>query len=133
MGVYSRGRKPFNAKAVTGTNTYYSDVWIKNDAKDVIAIVKFTGTMTGTFTVEICCASEEEWQLAIGKDNGVAGGSAVNALIWDTYDRFDPAIPAISGAATFTLKMTRLGAPMVRFKYVNATNSGTVTVQIAGN
>jgi len=110
-----------NTTAVTGTNTYTSNWMDISYANSVGAMINFTGTMTGTITVEVSYeatqpgdpgqATPTNW-----KNVSFLVNSAVAANI------------AVSGAATHVLETGITTATWFRVKYINATNSGIVHV-----
>lgn len=129
MGAYIRGRRLWNSQAVSSTNTYKSSVLVKNECPSVVIVVDKTSTAAGTLTVEVCCASEDDFKRAVAKDAAAGSGTTnVDALLWSTYTDLTP--PAItSGAQRFNLKFTRLGAPLLRLVYANASGSGAITAE----
>jgi len=106
--------KVWDAVAVSGTDTYKSASSNIQGARLVSYIVAFTGTMTGTLTVEVSNSSQD--QVNAGTDT------------WTTYSGIS--IPAITTATTFGIELVDLAFGRVRLSYTNATNSGTVTATV---
>jgi len=110
-----------NSTAVTGTNTYTSNLMDISYANSVGAMIIFTGTMTGTLTVEV---SYEPTQPG---DPGQATPTHAKAVSFLVNSAVAANI-AVSGAATHVLETGITTATWFRIKYVNATNSGTIHV-----
>lgn len=110
-----------NNTAVTGTNTYTSNWMDISYANSVGAMINFTGTMTGTLTVEV---SYEATQPGDPGQATPTNWKAVSFLVNSAV----AANIAVSGAATHVLETGIITATWFRVKYINATNSGTIHV-----
>ena len=98
--------KLMDAVSVTGTNTYSSIVQDINNLDNLFIGVVFVGTMTGTLTV-----------LASADD-----------VIYDTFV-FDPVLTQPTGAGLqYSIAMNQVPAGWLKINYVNASGSGTLTV-----
>ena len=133
---FLNGAKPWNQQAASGTTTYYSEVTILPRVEDLMYLISFlraSGTFAGTLTVEVSAEAPMIYQAAYAADAGLPGGTQVNLLLWDTYNPTGFTIPAISTVTEqkLNLKITDLGASLIRLKYVNATGTGTVTAQVS--
>lgn len=103
-----------NGVAVTGTNTYYSLMWGGEDSPGYDLHVEWTGTPTGTFTLQISDkpnpdeTSDADWvastEVAMTNPAGSASKFRVATLTSPAYRK--------------------------RLKYVNATGSGTLTAYV---
>lgn len=98
--------------SVSSTNAYTSDPTFPSGEGFVTYHVVTTSTAAGTPLVQVDNSTDDEW---------AQGGSN-----WQTYDAVT--LPAISGATSFNIKI-RPGSRRVRFKYTNASGSGTVKVR----
>jgi hypothetical protein len=110
-----------NSTAVTGTGTYTSNWMDVSYANSVGAMINFTGTMTGTLTVEV---SYEATQPGDPGQATPTNWKAVSFLVNSAV----AANIAVSGAATHVLETGITSATWFRVKYINATNSGTIHV-----
>ncbi|MFN6269264.1 MAG: hypothetical protein ACK40T_02605 [Akkermansiaceae bacterium] len=110
-----------NNTAVTGTNTYTSNWMDISYANSVGAMINFTGTMTGTITVEV---SYEATQPGDPGQATPTNWKAVSFLVNSAV----AANIAVSGAATHVLETGITTATWFRVKYVNATNSGVIHI-----
>lgn len=101
--------------AVTGTNTYYSDVFAGNGEPFSvhIAATQTVASLTGTVTL---------WR---SNDPDAASAS-------DTGWVQDTTFPttSVSGTGSFFITGQALTAQRVRLKYVNATGSGTLAAWV---
>lgn len=98
----------FNAKAVTGTNTYTTDTSTVANFDNIGLQVSFVGTMAGTLTIEV--SNDDE-----------------------NYDAltFSPALTQPAGGdVKYAVNLKQLPWQYMHVKYVNATGSGTLTVSI---
>jgi hypothetical protein len=84
-------------------------------------MINFTGTMTGTLTVEV---SYEATQPGDPGQATPTNWKAVSFLVNSAV----AANIAVSGANTHVLETGIITATWFRVKYVNATNSGTIHV-----
>lgn len=101
---------PFDTIAVSSTTTYTSSSTFVANLDNIGCQVSFVGTMAGTLTVEV---SNDD--------------SDYDALT------FDPVLTQPAGSATkYVINLQQLGFPYVRFKYVNASGSGTLFLSIFG-
>lgn len=107
--------------AVSSTTTYTSNWFDISTANTVGAMITFTGTMTGTITVEV---SYEPTQSGDPGQPAVVNSKAVSFFVNSAV----AANIAVSGAATHVLESGTTSATWFRVKYVNATNSGTIKV-----
>jgi hypothetical protein len=107
--------------AVSSTTTYTSNWFDVSYANSVGAMINFTGTMTGTITVEV---SYEATQPGDPGQATPTNWKAVSFLVNSAV----AANIAVSGAATHVLETGIITATWFRVKYVNATNSGTIHV-----
>lgn len=96
--------------AVTGTNTYYSDVWSGKFADVWDIMLQWTGTPTGTFTL---------WATDKG-DPGLADDSD-----WVQETSFTPTNPA-GAAGKMRDNAANATGRKWRLKYVNSAGSGTL-------
>ncbi len=96
--------------AVTGTNTYYSDMWTGHDADGYSMTVFYTGTPTGTFTL---------WWT----DKPQPDPTTDNDWIQDTS--FSPTNPA-GAAGKFGDPAGNFKSYRKRLKYVNSAGSGNI-------
>lgn len=96
--------------AVTGTNTYYSNMWTGEDADGFSMSVFYTGTPTGTFTL---------WFT----DKPLPDSTNDNDWIQDTS--FTPTNPA-GAAGKFGDPAGNFKSYRKRLKYVNAAGSGNI-------
>ena len=100
----------FNALAVSGTNTYHSPVSEVSQQHNIGLDVTFTGTMTGTLTVEGCNAFDNKPQV-------------FKALT------FTPAITQPTGSSlAYLVDVNQFPFRYFRVSYVNASGSGTLSV-----
>jgi hypothetical protein len=110
--------------AVSSTTTYTSRVTSPSRDKIVTYMFKMVGGgagATGTLTVEV--SNSSRLKFARGTEE------------WDTYAPTGFVIPAISVGAGATqrvfIELVDFGPAKVRLKYVNATNGGTITADVA--
>lgn len=101
----------------TGTPTIYSkhsDIPGQSIVTEIIKFTRASGTFAGTLTVEVSNSPKQ--------DDENAGG------LWDTYDNFAIAIPAISTGTSQTvgLEMVDFGWGRMRTKFVVSGGTGTV-------
>lgn len=133
-----QGSKVLNAVAVSGTNTYYSGATADSlggpaanpigtaipYADTVSAVINFTSTPNGTLTVEVSDSSDAD--VRDGKD------------LWVTYTPLN-SNGFVNGVATVTSGAIASGSnpegvklkpgfTRLRFKYVNSSGSGTLTI-----
>lgn len=109
----------FNNTALSGTSTVKSTPTIPAGDGEVGWTVVFTGTMTGTLSVEVSNATNQE--IAINADADFQPYTEIPAI-------------AISGASSQNIKVTQMRAfKRVRLSYTNATNSGNVTARAMGD
>lgn len=95
----------FNATAVSGTTTYHSDATDINQLHNAGLDVTFTGTMTGTFTVE-CCNDNVNFKSLT----------------------FSPSLAQPTGSSTsYLVDLNQVPWQYLRVSYVNASGSGTIT------
>jgi hypothetical protein len=97
--------------AVTGANTYYSKMWTGGDSVSYSIQVIWTGTPTGTFTLQVS-----------DKPNPIETTDA------DWVTSTEVAVVNPAGAASQFLVST-VNSPHMkkRLKYVNSAGSGTIT------
>lgn len=100
-----------NGVAVSGTTTYYSKMWTGLDSYGYDLQVAWTGTPTGTFTLQVS-----------DKPNPVETTDAD----WVTSTEVTVVNPAGS-ASQFRVATVASPAYRKRLKYVNATGTGTIT------
>lgn len=100
-----------NSVAVSSTNTYYSKMWSGGDSVSYSLQVVWTGTPTGTFTLQVS-----------NKPNPVESTDAD----WVTSTEVAVVNPAGS-ASQFLVSTTASPHMKKRLKYVNASGSGTIT------
>lgn len=110
-----------NNVAVSGTSTYTSNWFDVSVANTVGAMVTMTGTMTGTLTVEV---SYEPVDTAAPSQITPVNFSAVSFLV----NNATVANIAVAAAGVFVIESGITSATWFRVKYVNATNSGTFSV-----
>lgn len=96
--------------AVSSTNTYYSKVWSGNDSATYDLQVKWTGTPTGTLTLQV---------------SNVPNPDESDDADWVTTTEATMTAPAGS-ASGFRDVPTGPSAGKKRLKYVNASGSGTL-------
>ena len=106
--------KIYNAVSVTGTNTYYSEIFngLTLGPDLISAQLEGTGTPTGTLTL---------W--ASNKLDPITSSDA------DWVD-ITSLVTVVNPAGSFTKQLVRLsngGACYYRMKYVNSSGSGTIT------
>lgn len=95
----------FNALAVTGTNTYTSQITDINQQHNVGLDVRFTGTMAGTFSVQ--CSND---------------GVTFTALT------FSPALSQPSGSSlNYLIDLNQVPFKFIEVVYMNASGSGNIT------
>lgn len=97
--------------AVTGANTYYSKMWSGGDSVSYSLHVVWTGTPTGTFTLQVS-----------NKPNP----NEANDTDWVTSTEVVVVNPAGS-ASQFLVSTTASPHMKKRLKYVNSASSGTIT------
>ncbi len=98
--------KLLNAAAISGTATVTSAIQNFNNLDNLFIQIRFTGTPTGTFSVE---------------------GSA-DGIIFDTFV-FTPALTQPSGGAlAYGINMNQIPAGWFRVVYTNSSGSGTLSV-----
>jgi hypothetical protein len=101
---------PFNATAISSTNTVTSPSTYIGNLDNIGCMVKYTGTPTGTLTVNV------------SNDNVIF-----------TSLTFTPAITQPSGSPlTFGIDLNQVPWPYLEFIYTNASGSGTLTISIFG-
>ncbi len=98
-----------NGVAVTGANTYYSKVWSGNDSAAYDLQVVWTGTPTGTLTLQVS-----------DKPNP----NEANDTDWVTTTETVMVNPA--GSASQFRVATTSSPGKKRLKYVNSASSGTL-------
>lgn len=95
-----------DAEALAGTATVTSDSQNINNLDNIFIQVRFTGTSTGTLTVQ-ASADNEEWDDLV----------------------FSPALTQPTGSALgYAIDLTQLAAGWFRIQYVNASGTGTLSV-----
>lgn len=97
--------------AVSSTNTYYSKMWSGGDSVSYSLQVMWTGTPTGTFTLQVS-----------NKPNPIESTDAD----WVTSTEVTVVNPAGS-ASQFLVSTVNSPHMKKRLKYVNASGSGTIT------
>lgn len=97
--------------AVSGTNTYYSDMWTGENQDGYALTVFYTGTPTGTFTLWMTDKRQP---------------STTNDDDWVQDTTFSPTNPA-GAAGKFRDDAANAKAKRKRLKYVNASGTGTVS------
>lgn len=127
----------FDAVAVSSTNSYYSgtgrigaiavpgnDVGTAPAGDHVTFTGKFTSTPNGTLTIEVSDATDEDVRKGTDFWNTytqVNGDGWTNGVATVTSGQ-------INGSATFAVELVEFAYKRVRFKYVNASGSGTITI-----
>lgn len=95
----------FNAQAVSGTTTYNSPVANVAFQHDMGIDIRFTGSMTGTLTV-----------------NGSNDGLVFSSLT------FNPALAQPAGSnLNYLINLEHFGFQYLQVSYVNSSGSGTLT------
>lgn len=109
--------------AITGTNTYTTS-WIPVESfNDVGFQAIFTSTATGTLTIEVSYDAPKSVE---GMEN-----TPVNFNATSFYRNYAVvASVSITAGLTVSCELPSMTASWVRVKYVNATNSGTITVNM---
>lgn len=110
---WAPGYKLMDAVAVSSTTVYTSEIFNMSNLDNMGLQVKFTGTPTGTLTIQV----------------------SVNNSTWDTLPTADinPSVASPSGSATdtvYSIKATPF--PYLRVSYTNASSTGTLSVWICG-
>lgn len=112
-----------NNAAVSATNTYTSNWMDISYANSVGFMATFTGTMTGTLTVE---ASYEATQPGDPGQALPVNFKAIN--YYENNSHTSVSSTAIAAAGVTVIELDTISATWIRIKYVNATNSGNLTV-----
>lgn len=100
----------FQAQAVSSTTTYTSPSSFIGNLDNIGVQVKFVGTQTGTFSVQVSNDDTDFDDLT-----------------------FSPALSQPAGSnLSYVIDLNQLPWPYLRFKYVNASGSGALTVSIYG-
>lgn len=95
----------FNAQAVSGTTTYNSPITDINQQHNIGLDIRFTGTMTGTLTVN--CSND---------------GVVFNSLT------FNPALAQPAGSnLSYLIDLNQVPFKFLQVSYVNSSGSGTLT------
>lgn len=102
---------PTNGVAVSSTTTYYSKMWSGGDSAAYSLQVAWTGTPTGTFTLQV---------------SNVPNPDESTDTDWKTSTEVTVVNPAGS-ASSFLVSTTASPHMKKRLKYVNASGSGTIT------
>ena len=101
---------PFHLTAISGTNTVTSPSTFVANLDNVGAQVVFTGTPTGTLSVNV---SNDD-------------------MDYDSLT-FDPALTQPTGAPLkYAIDLNQLPWPYLKFSYTNASGTGTLNVTIFG-
>jgi hypothetical protein len=105
----------FSNVAVSSTTTFKSKPTVPSGDGDVGYCIDVTGTPTGTLTIEVSSAKDQE--IAADPDAG-----------FQTYTQSSfGASLSIVGPVSHNIKLTNMrGFKRVRLKYVNATSSGNL-------
>lgn len=115
--------------AVSSTNTYYSNWFDISSYNTVGFLCNFSSTQTGTLTLEL------SYDLANPADPGVAQPTLIKAAAFYATAASVTASAtsiSVSGAAVHLIETGLTSATWARVKYVNATNSGNLTIQAVG-
>ena len=99
----------FSAVAVTGTNAYTSNAIDIDLCNGYCGVLTTTGTLTGTLKLQ---------------------GSNDNVIYVDLPNSGTTANIAVSGAASHLFNVINVYYNYVRCVYTNATNSGTITLNM---
>lgn len=81
--------------------------------------LSWTGTPTGTFSVEVSVSYEQDSQ-----------GNVINAGAWNALT-LNPTPVASGSAGSFYISLNQLEAPWIRVRYTRTSGSGTLTGYIA--
>ena len=111
------------ANQAVSSTTVYTSSWFPVESFQLYGgQITFTGTMTGTLTVEVSYDAPRSLE---GMENTPVNFNAVSFMVNNAV----AANIAISGAATKSFEIGADGAVSAnwaRIKYTNATNSGTI-------
>lgn len=122
MATRSQQARILAPTAVSSTTTYYSSWMYVGNANTVGALITNVGTSTGTITVELGYEAADAGNPAITAPTNFAAGvsflrnSAVVASV------------AVAANTSYAIETGTISATWFRVKYVNATNSGTITI-----
>jgi hypothetical protein len=121
MAIRNQQARILAPTAVSSTTTYYSSWMYIGDAVIAGALITNVGTSTGTITVEL------------GYESADAGNPAVTAptnYSAVSFQRNLATVASVSVAAntSYAIETGMVSATWFRVKYVNATNSGTITI-----
>lgn len=121
MATRSQQARILAPTAVSSTTTYYSSWMYVGNHTIVGALITNVGTSTGTITVEV------------GYEAADAGSPAVTAptnFAAVSFLRNSAVVANVSVAAntSYAIETGMISATWFRVKYVNATNSGTITI-----
>jgi hypothetical protein len=81
--------------------------------------LSWTGTPTGTFSVEVSVSYEQDSQ-----------GNVINAGSWNALT-LNPTPVASGAAGSYYISLNQIEAPWIRIKYTRTSGSGTLTSYIA--
>ena len=80
--------------------------------------LSWTGTPTGTFTVEVSVSYEQDSQ-----------GNVINAGSWNALT-LNPTPTASGSAGSFYISLNQIEAPWVRVRYIRTSGTGVLTSYI---
>ncbi len=120
----------YNNTALSSTNTVKSSVAYSEDRYTTYQL-SFTGTPTGTLSLEVNTLPDKEYQTAVV----TAGSEAANTSGWVAHDlraggmnpHLSAATQALAGAALNLFFYLPPGAYRTRLTYTNASGTGNVT------
>ncbi len=110
---WAPGYKLSGLGAVSSTTTYHSETFNMSNLDDVGLQIQFTGTPTGTLTIEV----------------------SINNSTWDTIPTADinPSVVSPSGSAIDNVYSIKLSPfPYLRVSYTNASSTGTLSAWVSG-
>lgn len=80
--------------------------------------LSWTGTPTGTFTVEVSVSYEQDSQ-----------GNVINAGSWNALT-LNPTPTASGSAGSFYISLNQIEAPWIRIRYIRTSGTGVLTSYI---
>lgn len=102
--------------ATSSTTAYTSAVTHILNLDNVFAQINFTGTPTGTLTIQVSADYFQDQQ-----------GNVISTGNWVTI-----VTQPVSGAQVFGFDLNQLGAPWLRIVYTNASSTGHVAMFLSG-
>lgn len=129
LGVYQNFSSALANQTMTGTSVITSPQ-TNITYKDNIGVqLQWTGTPTGTFTVQ----GSLDYNPGLPQSGGATGGA--NAGVWTTINAVDQSgnPPVAAGApGQILMNLQELCFPWLRIQYTNASGTGTLTGYISG-